>query len=388
MSEELYTKTDLTAAVQIGIQAALASMHLDNSTAVDETHVCQGDYDMANKKIRRPIQFNGCKVWICADNEQDYVNQIIALYQTSGKATEEKDTPTLRDFAKEWYELHAPNIGIATRKSYQQQLDIYIYPALGDIPLNRLTSSDIQKMFNDMKGVCTETKKKVRTVLSLILKKAYSDDLIGKNPLSGGSISVKGKASTETKPYEVEQMSFLIKHIPDLKLDQDKTYLAIHTMHPLRLEEVLGLQWQDVDFENNVFHIRRAVTHPDRNKPVVVPLKTESSKRDISITPAALQYLTKGQPTEFVIGAENPFSYTQVRRMCERIERELHFEEKITPLRFRTTVLTDVYDQTKDVKQTQLAAGHTTPTMTLKYYIKGRNVNESISKSIQTAYGI
>ena len=29
-------------------------------------------------------------------------------------------------------------------------------------------------------------------------------------------------------------------------------------------------------------------------------------------------------------------SYTQVRRMCERIERDAGFTEKITPKRFRT----------------------------------------------------
>ena len=35
--------------------------------------------------------------------------------------------------------------------------------------------------------------------------------------------------------------------------------------------------------------------------------------------------------------------------LCHRIKRDTGFCENITPIRFRTTVLTDLYDQTKDM---------------------------------------
>lgn len=65
-------------------------------------------------------------------------------------------------------------------------------------------------------------------------------------------------------------------------------------------------------------------------------------------------------PQTFVFGGKKPLSYAQVRRMCDRIKRDTGFAENITPIRFRTTVLTDLYDQTKDIKLAQAAAGHTT----------------------------
>lgn len=73
--------------------------------------------------------------------------------------------------------------------------------------------------------------------------------------------------------------------------------------------------------------------------------------------------------------------------MCERIRRDTEFEERITPIRFRTTVLTDIYDQTRDIKQAQAAAGHTTAAMTLKYYVKGRNGTHEAATAIERAYG-
>ena len=39
---------------------------------------------------------------------------------------------------------------------------------------------------------------------------------------------------------------------------------------------------------------------------------------------------------------------------------------------FRHTVLTDLYDTTKDVKTTQRYAGHTNPDMTMRRYVHGR----------------
>lgn len=73
--------------------------------------------------------------------------------------------------------------------------------------------------------------------------------------------------------------------------------------------------------------------------------------------------------------------------MNDRIGRQLEFEGAITPRRFRTTVLTDLYDRTKDIKLAQSAAGHTTPTMRLKRYVKDRNNNpKAAAAAVDTVY--
>ena len=89
-----------------------------------------------------------------------------------------------------------------------------------------------------------------------------------------------------------------------------------------------------------------------------------------------------------MLGGEKPLSYTQVRRMCDRIRKEIGFEDKITPIRFRTTLLTDIYDQTRDIKQAQTTAGHTTAAMTLKYYVKGRGGTHETTSAVERAYRV
>ena len=51
-----------------------------------------------------------------------------------------------------------------------------------------------------------------------------------------------------------------------------------------------------------------------------------------------------------------------------------------------TTVLTDLYDQTKDIKLAQAAAGHTTSAMTLRYYVKGRETISKAAAVVDRAY--
>lgn len=136
--------------------------------------------------------------------------------------------------------------------------------------------------------------------------------------------------SKATAPYSVEQMRFLVQHIGDIK--------------------------------------------------------TQSSTRTIGLSALAVAYLLQVKAGEFVFGGKSPLSYTQVRRMCDRIKRDIGFDENITPIRFRTTVLTDLYDQTKDIKFAQAAAEHTTSAMTLRYYVKGRETISKAAAVVDQAY--
>lgn len=201
-------------------------------------------------------------------------------------------------------------------------------------------------------------------------------------------LRITGEASKYTAAYSVEQMQFLISKLDKIKSDTDRAYMAIQALHPLRLEEVLGLKWEDVDTRNKVLHIRRAVTHPTRNQPEIKSTKTETSTRDVGLSEVAIQYLVPGKSTDFVFGEGKPLTYQQVRRMCNRIKADTGFEENITPIRFRTTVLTDIYDKTKDVKAAQMAAGHASPRMTMERYAKGRSTNHDVAAVIDLAYSV
>ena len=337
-------------------------------------------------KINRTVTIDGQRKWIHADNEQQYFEKVVQLVggKTAESQTEKHPFP---EYAQKWFNVYGkPAVATVTALTYQRQIDKYLTPAFSEMNVEDVTTADIQALFNSMGDCAKETKNKVKTVLGMIMSCAVEDGLIARNPMQSKRLRINGRKSTDTPTYSVEQMQYLVSHIGMVAAAQDRAYIALQSLHPLRLEEVLGLKWRDIDLEENHIYIRQVVTHPSRNQPEVKEPKTETSVRRIDLSLEAKKYLTIGEPDSFIVGGEKPLSYTQVRRMCNRIQKQTGFSERITPIRFRTTVLTDLYDQTKDIKLTQAAAGHATADMTLKHYVKGRTNGSQCKNTITDLY--
>lgn len=359
--------------------------HLDNQIAQVSLPISERNPEMATK-INQSIMVNGVKVWLRANSMQEFADKLIQLVGTPQVTPPATPKHLFSDFAWTWFNTYSkPNIQAATAETYKRQLTLHLIPAFQDMMVEDITTDDVQRLFNGMEGAKT-TKAKARMVLNQILDTAVEDKMIPENPAKSKRVKVTGKASQLTPLYSEEQMIYLIQHIQDVRSPVDRAYLALQALHPLRLEEVLGLAPEDVDMNDMSISVQRAMTHPDRNQPETKPPKTESSRRVLGLSPLALPYLPDDATGPFLLGGDKPLSYTQVRKMCQRIQRDTGFNEKITPSRFRPTVLTDLYHQTKDVKLTQAAAGHTTPTMTMRVYVRGRQTPAEAVAAIERAY--
>lgn len=382
----MQTQASILAETMLQSFYPILTLFLENCIdSLANSSIAIGETDMA--KINRTFTLNGQKHWIRANSEQEYAEKLLELLGNKQSEKPPTHKHNFEEYALNWFETFSkPNVSTATAHTYERQINNYLLPAFENMAVEDITTADVQAMFNNMSGA-KSSKDKVKMVLNMIFETALEDELIAKNPLKSKRLKISGNASKATETYTVEQMRFLVENISKVKLSEDRTYLALQALHPMRLEEVLGLKWEDVDIKNHILHIRRAVTHPTRNQPEIKETKTTASIRDIGLSKIAAQYLTSGNPKEFVLGGQKPLSYTQVRRICNRIKKDIDFEENITPIRFRTTVLTDIYEQTKDIKQAQAAAGHTTSAMTLKHYVKGRGTATTTATAIDSVYG-
>lgn len=347
--------------------------------------------EFMSNTIRRHVRINGTTVWITAKTEQEYMEKVVRLSGGNVMPVSKPKHP-FGEYALTWLNVFSrPNVERVTSVSYEQQLKNYILPVLGEMNLEDITPADVQKIFNNMgKRMKQESKNKVKIVLNQIFKMAMNDDIIAKNPLEAPSIRIKGEKSTPTVPYSVNEMRYMAEHLIDIQSGMDRAWLAISISLPLRPEEVLGLTWADVDEVNGVFHIRNTVTHPARNEPEFKTYtKTAASIRDLAVSEELLSCLpVRGKLSEFVIGGKTPLTYMQVRRMRERIQRDIRFDGSITPRRFRTTVATDISAQTHDLKLVQKMLGHSSPQMTLKHYDKGRSTTVDATDAIASCYGL
>lgn len=362
-------------------EIASETMNLDNNIQTKETSTPKTGVDSMKYKINRKIIIEDAEIWIRANSEQEYAEKLLRFSGTvMGDNSPRCSGHNFTDYAKRWFRIYSePNIATVTAKTYQRQLDLYLIPFFGNYDIENISPDLLQEFFNSVDRK-KATKDKIKLVLNQILESSVEDDIIARNPLRSKKLKIKGGSSVETKPYSVEQMQYIAKHLGDIQNETDRIFMALQAFNGLRLEEVLGLMWSDIDLKNKNMNICRAVTHPTRNQPEIKETKTEKSTRQTGLSSIALPYLASFKnKSGFVIGGSEPISYTQVRGMCRRIQKNISFSDRITPIRFRTTVLTDTYDQTKDIKLTQSVGGHTNSSTTLKYYVKGR---EGISKAV------
>lgn len=394
MHSAQYTEEQANAFGDMIAEALVRRLNLGNFNTREASMPCsddEGAKSMAKDRIRRRVMIDGVQRWITGRDEQEYAQN---LYDAMGgvQAAPATEKHLFKPYAEEWFKVCSkPNVREVTAITYERQLTCHIFPAIGDMAIEDITPMDLQRLFaamDDERGKkTTATKTKVKAVLNLIFGQAVEDGIISRNPMRSKKITVKGTADKVTQPYSVEQMQYLAAHISGLAEEQDKAFLALHVFHPFRLEEALGLRWQDIDMDKSLIHIRNTVTHPDRNQPCFSEeTKTAASVRTIQLVEDAKKHLHPGEPKEFVVGGGKPLSYQQVKKMCIRIQKQTGFDDRITPRRFRTTVLTDLYDVTKDIKLTQAAAGHTTSAMTLKHYVKGRGTAGDTAAAIASVY--
>ena len=342
---------------------------------------------MAKNRIRRPIVINGVKRWISGSTEQEYAENLL-MAMAGNDNSGSKGKHVFREYADTWFEVFSrPNISDVTAITYERQLRLHINPQIGDMFLEDVQPADIQRIFNAIGGA-KATKEKAKMVLSMIFKQALEDELIRKNPLSSTTIRITGRTSKPTDVYSIDQMRTLVSKLPEIRSERVLRFLALIGLHPLRQEEALGLKWEDIDFEKGIIHVRRAVTHPDRNQPIVKETKTGGSVREIALVGEAARYLPGGNPKDFVLGGRTPLSHGQVRTIHRQLNNMPDIAEHVNSIKFRTTVLTDIYDRTKDVKATQAAAGHADPALTMRYYAKGRGGSDLSASSIASAYGL
>lgn len=279
------------------------------------------------------------------------------------------------EYATQWLEVFAkPHLAALTYANQRQQLRKHILPAFADRDIRSIDTIDIQIFLNERAYLKLESQRKLRGILNMIFSAALEDELIQKNPVQSPRLKYTNHQKNRREALGIEEMLHIQGQIGLLNSEEEQRYMAIQCSMALRPCEVLGLKWEDVDLNNGLLHIRRNVVFPESTYALVKGLKTETSYRSVPISALAKPYLEKQQMTGFIIGEENPLDHYHYRRMWKSIREQIDLHGA-TPYIFRHTVLTDLYDATKDVKTTQMYAGHGTPDMTMRRYVHGRNNN-------------
>ena len=169
------------------------------------------------------------------------------------------------DYFDYWMDAYCKtNLKDVTVVGYMKKIRINIKPELGMYKLKALTPAVLQRFINKMakENYARNTLATVKGILSGCLNFAVKQDMIRHNPMNNVSLPSprNEKLKSRTAPH-VYIPPKRIKEIFERFPEGTSTHLAMMLGYKggLRLGEVFGLAWEDVDFEKNTIRVERQV---------------------------------------------------------------------------------------------------------------------------------
>ena len=282
--------------------------------------------------------------------ESGRIQEILPAYRFGALPTK---TVLLKDYAVEWLKRKR-KLKENTRVFYERHLKHYIIPTLGQMDIASISVSDVQMMLDKYDRLSRKTLKEMKSTLSQIFKYAISDELIRKNPCDSVDIVIPSNRKSERKALILTDYQDIISHLESLT-GKEKRFLALCLFTAMRRGEVLGLRWEDI--YSGAIHVKRNVTHPQKNQPCITTPKTKAGVRTIPMIEPLKQALSPFEETGFIIGGENPITMTMYNSMWRHILASVDMHGA-TPHVLRHSYLTYAVGATTDFKTIQGISGH------------------------------
>ncbi len=215
---------------------------------------------------------------------------------------EKSQAPTLKEYIDGWKDSAGESqigwydkvallsLKYSTYRSYRLIIDQTIIPAFGSKPLNEITSRMIGDLISQKVkgGLRSSTVRNVKNCLSAILRYAVNpDDLISLNPARNVPIP-----KPEDERQSKEQDPFTWEERAKIEETFEKGFSSYYPLvvcgfrTGLRIGEIIGLQWQDVDFFQKLILVQRNITRGKITSP-----KSRSSRRHVRMTSQLVEVL-------------------------------------------------------------------------------------------------
>ena len=169
-------------------------------------------------------------------------------------------TWTVKTWLTHWVEnIAAPNVGENTIDGYRVAVYHHLIPGLGAHRLAKLEPEHLERLYRKMQengsasGTAHQTHRTVKTALNEAVRRRH----LTINP---ASVAKAPKVEEEeVEPYTLEEVQRLLAEATKVR---NTARWVIALALGLRQGEVLGLKWEDVDFDESVLFVRRGRLRP------------------------------------------------------------------------------------------------------------------------------
>lgn len=281
------------------------------------------------------------------------------------------------DWAQHWLEnLVRPRIKPGTYAEYWHNLHKHIYPLLGDYPIREITPDEIQNMVNILKQqVAGSTLHGICRLLKSVLTCACQYEVIRSNPYR--DIKLPKAKQRPPRVLTCKEQKYLEQEI----LSRGHLEYLLGLYAGLRVGEICGLRWENIDFERSLLYVCSSVQRIPKEKNIhetqviVGTPKSASSVREIPLPTFLTGLLAERKkhadlsdedfifPGKYGRYQEPRLMQQRLTKLCEDLQIQgVHMHT------LRHTFATRCLENGTGYEVLCEFLGHSSPQITLRYY--------------------
>ena len=309
---------------------------------------------------------------------------------------------TFGEYIDYWYRNFCEiSIAETTKLKYQNEIYKHIIPGIGRIPLTHLKKSDLEKFYAEQmktgnldrngvgdKKLSGAVIRSMHTRIKSALDQAQKEGLVNRNEAVGCKLPPKKNKEVEVLSHD-EMRRLLIQ----AKAEGFYEMILLALASGLRRGELLGLRWEDINFETCELSVRREYTTLGSEYIVSTP-KTKASVRTIKIPQSVARIFKEYRKTvdsEWVfpspLDKTKPRSPTSCRsKLSDLLDRA---GCKHIPFHgLRHIFATNGIENGMDIKTLSAILGHSSPETTISTYSHVTSLMEKkAAEKLDQAYG-
>lgn len=301
---------------------------------------------------------------------------------------------TLGDWLDLWLDVYMKNnLKQSTYTGYETYIKRHFKPILGHLYLTDLTPMVLQNFYNfkiESEHLSPKTIANMNLCLHKALGQACKEGLVPTNPAS--ALNLPKSRRPEIEILTRDEQAALVRASYNHRYG---VFIRLVLTTGLRVGELLGLMWEDVDLRRSILHVQRSLGRlqipnlPDnhagpRTQIVLQAPKTETSYRTIPLLPPALQDLlqwkTIQEADKAAVGdaykesgmvVTNPYGgYVEPRTFSDYYHQILQLAGigHFTFHALRHTFASRALEQGMDFKTLSALLGHTSVAFTMDTY--------------------
>ncbi len=257
----------------------------------------------------------------------------------------------------------------STKLGYISNLNHHILPRWGDYAPERVSTIEVEDWLKSLL-LAPASRTKVRNVLSMIYRHGIRWGWLDRNPVA--MVRASSKRLRRPDVLTAEEFRALLEALPE----RERLMGTICATTGLRVCEVLGLKWEDIDFAAHTANVLRSFVDGDLG-----PCKTETSQQPVPLDSIVLEGLRAWHPVcgfpepgDWIFASYQTFGKMPMwpdslrRRILQPTAKKVGIKKRIGWHTFRHTYSSLLVATGNDVKVVQELMRHAKLSTTMEVY--------------------